>query len=350
MNLLLEKYLAIIRNFTSKKEDGPSVGLDIGLSSVKMVQLVQSPESIELLQWAIEPIEGADIQTPVKKIINNLGSAAKSPITSVFGKGTLIRYIDMPRMPLEDLKKSLSIEADKYFPFPPDQLYLDCFILDAKSTEKQMSVLVAAAKKELIDERIKLLTDLGLQADYISINSIALANAFNVLQEHGKDLEKKEIQGKALLDMGNEESHLMIMVDNSPRFDRDIYIGGRHFTQAISHAFGTNSKEAEHIKCDPRDRANDIFNACESTLNNLVSDMRLSFDYFITEKNVPITTLYLTGGASLMEGMEKFFSRNLDITVERWKPTSCLKLAPGIDKNELTRQVGNLGVAIGLAL
>ena len=101
----------------------------------------------------------------------------------MFGKGTLIRYIDMPRMSLEDLKSSFDIEADKYFPFAQNQIYTDCFILDAKEKSKNMSVMAAAAKRELIDRRIKLLEELGMPVEFVGLNPIVLANALSVLGE-----------------------------------------------------------------------------------------------------------------------------------------------------------------------
>jgi len=353
-NSFLQNYTAITKKIFPQKAFKPSVGLDIGLSTVKMAQLAPSEYSYELLSWAIEPIQNTDIKTTIKKILDRSGESDREVKTSVFGKGTLIRYIELPRMGLEEIRKSLNIEADKYFPFPADQLYLDCCILDPKGTEKMMSVLVACAKKELIDARIKFLNELGLSIDFIGVNSIALANAFLTLNASPKGSiqgqEKKEFAAKAILDIGNEESHLIILVDQTPRFDRDIYIGGRHFTQAISNALGLSFKEAEKLKCHPQGRLDEIANACEASFTNLVSDLRLSFDYFISEKNIPIAKLYLMGGGSLLEGMDLFFTKHLELPVERWNPVDYLKIEKALLDQDVRRHAAELGVAIGLAL
>ena len=113
-------------------------------------------------------------------------------------------------MSLADLRNSFNIEADKYFPFARDQIYIDCYILDPLGKSKDMAVMAAAAKKELIDKRIKLLTDLGLQVDFIGINPVALANVINVLG-YGDKEEKNT--GIALLDMGDSVSNLIILVN-----------------------------------------------------------------------------------------------------------------------------------------
>ena len=84
-------------------------------------------------------------------------------------------------MPLEDLRKSYIFELDKYFPFDPKSIYTDCSILDPEGKDKKMLVLLAAVKKEMVDERLKLFKEAGLELNRVTINSIAIANAFNRL-------------------------------------------------------------------------------------------------------------------------------------------------------------------------
>ncbi len=350
INQVLDRCLPIIKRFIPERNISPSVGLDIGIGSCKLIELVKSSSSYELLTCAIKPMEKGDVPGTIKKILAHLKVPTKSLFTAVFGKGTLIRYIDMPRMSLEELKKSFLVEADKYFPFPKDQIYMDCYILDPNGSDKKMSVLVAVTKKEIIDERIKLLTDLGLQTNFIGINSVALANAFNVLSVSRNASTLNESSVIAILDLGDAVSHLMILINHLPRFNRDIFVGGRHLTQEISSGLGVSLQEAEVLKCQPGNRAQEILNACESNLTNLVSNLRLSFDYFITEKNIQISKLLLTGGASLFEGLDGFLAKNLEMPVEKWDPIPSLKLTPDISIEELRKNACKLGVALGLAL
>ena len=346
LNQALDRCLPIIKKFIPEKSVSPSVGLDIGIGSCKLVELMKSSNSYELLTWTVEPMKG-DVPGTIKKVLTHLKVPTKSLFTAVFGKGTLIRYIDMPRMSLEELRQSFLVEADKYFPFPKDQLYMDCYILDPTGSDKKMSVLVAVAKKEIIDERIKLLSDLGLQTNFIGINSVALANAFNVLNVAQQSDSSSVI---AILDLGDAVSHLMILINHLPRFNRDIFVGGRHLTQEISSALGVNLQEAEALKCKPGNRAIEVLNACESNLMNLVSNLKLSFDYFITEKNTQISKLLLTGGAASLEGLDGFLAKNLEMTVEKWDPIPSLKIPSSIAMEELKKNAGKLGVALGLAL
>ncbi len=353
MHLLLEKYLQTIKSFIPSKSAVSSVGLDIEPESCKAVELVKSGDSFEILNWTVEPVDNADLESAIKKIFARLNLSSKAPYTAVSGKGALVRYIDMPRMPREDLKKSFDLEADRYFPFAHDQIYTDCYVLNPEAPEKQMSVLVAAAKKEIIHERMELLTRLGFISSFIGINSLAIANVFHT---YGKRIatdtsaEGSQPTAWAVLDMEETGSSLLVLVDHLPRFNRDIFVGGKDLTKKISNLLGLSLGEAQKLRQEPHDRLADVLNICESVLMNLVSEVRFSFDYFTTEHNIPISKLFLSGGSSLLSGVLESFSKNLDIPVERWDPVQYFQLAPSISGVEIHKNAGQLGVALGLAL
>lgn len=352
MSSLLNTYLSVVRKLIPKEAPLPAVGLDVGVDSCKLVELEKTENSFTILNWGVEPIENADVMGSVTKLFKRLDLDIKTARTAVFGKGTLIRFIEMPRMPLADLRKSFDLEADKYFPFARDQIYTDIHILDPKGKEKQISVLVAAAKREIINDRIQLLNNLGMTADFVGINALAIANVFSALPQDSQDSAKKESSSGviAVLDIGENVSNLVIIVDGLPRFTRDIFVGGQDLTKRISHALTISPQDAQKLKCQPGDRAQEVLNICDSVLLNLISETKLSFDYFTTERNIPISKLFLTGGSSMLEGIKDFFAKNLDVKVEGWNPFSSLKALEGVSMEEIHKNSGLLGIALGLAL
>lgn len=357
MKKLLDNYLSLVRNyFPDKKINKPSVGLDIGAYSCKAVEIVPTEDTFTISNIVVEPVIRNNVADAVRNILGRLENPPKSIATSISGQGTLIRYIDMPKMQLEDARKSFNLEADKYFPFAKEQIYTDCFIVDTNLKENKMSLLVAAAKKEIVEHRMQLLSGLGLQTNYIGINSIAIANVFNTLKKPAETKEESAAgePGKtnafAVLDIGEVISSLVIIKGNVPRFTRDIFIGGREFNQRISNVLGVEIGEAEKIKRQPADKLESIRSACDAILLNLASEVRLSFDYFVTENNTQISKLFLTGGSSLLIGVEEFFEKNLDTPIEKWNPVSSLKLSPVISESDLKKNQSYLGVALGLAL
>ena len=354
LKTILDKYLVIIKKTLPEKICQPSVGLDIGSDSCKAVQMVLRGNSYEILNYAIEPVVTGDTLTATKKILDKFYLQTKSITSSVSGKGTLIRYIEMPKMPIEDLRNSIGIEADKHFPFAKDQIYTDCFIIDSPSKSNVMSVLLAAAKKEIIEKRMKLLAQLDMRTDFIGIDSMAIANVFNVINQRMEQPEAQMEKAKgnviAILDIGHTISSLIILKNSVPYFTRDIFMGGHDLNKRISNTLAVDMGKASALKCDPKDNLNEVRAACDSVLMNLSSELRLSFDYFVTEKNIPITKLYLTGGTSNFTGMSDFFAKNFDIPVEHWNPLDFFNLAPHLDKEELNAKMSQLGVALGLAL
>ena len=355
MHKLLEQYFGTIRKFLPSEQKTSAVGLDIGTGECKLIELAKSEKIYELVNWAIEPINNGDTNAAITQALSHLTTPCKSLYTSVFGKGTLIRYIDMPQMSIDDLKSSFDIEADKYFPFAQEQIYTDCYILDVKAKEKMMSVMAAAAKKELVDRRVKLLSDIGVPTEFIGLNPIALANVLNMMGLGDEEKEKEKEKGKedfttALLDMGESVSSLTILVNNLPRFTRDIFVGGQDFTKSISNGLGINFQEAEKLKCDPKERREEVIRACDTAIMNMTQELRLSMDYFATEKNHEIDLLLLTGGASMLEGIANGFEKSLEVKVKEWDPVAALKIAPEASIDEMEKKSLKLGVALGLAL
>src|SRR5262245_25860798 len=143
MHPLIQKYLDLVKKFISVESDQSSFGLDIGVEDCKLVEIRKSQHDFEVVSYSIEPVVQGNYAATIKKMVGLVQGPA--PITAVSGKGTLVRYIDMPRMSSEDLKKSFAIEADKYFPFPQDQIYMDCYILDPQAKTPKMKVMAAAS-------------------------------------------------------------------------------------------------------------------------------------------------------------------------------------------------------------
>jgi type IV pilus assembly protein PilM len=353
---IANKYFEAIKKLMPEPKPHSQVGIDIGVNSCKMVELIShGGTSHELVNWAIEPVVDGDKEKAINSLMDKLKAPCTSPSTAVSGKGTLIRYIDLARMTLTDLKKSFMIEADKYFPFPVDQIFTDCHIIDSKAKDNKMAVLVAAAKKELINDRIALLTRAGLQVSFIGLNAVAITNIFslhglNAGKDDSSKEQKKEAEAVAILDMGAEVSNLTILVNDIPRFTRDIFISGNDFSRSISNALGVSFEEAEEIKSHPNNRQGEMRKAIEPVVSNLVSEMRLSFDYFVTEKNIPISKLLLTGGNAAIEKLPEDFSNYLEIPVALWNPIESLNISSDVNADDLKKNIGRLAVALGLAL
>jgi type IV pilus assembly protein PilM len=352
MQPIMQKYFSAIKKIIPEKEKRPFVGLDIGSYSCKAVELKKEGTTFQLTGWGVELVQNGDKKKAIRDLLARMSSIPDSPVTAVSSKGTLIRYIEMPRMALLDLKKSFALEADKYFPFPIEQIYTDCFILDPNSKDNKMHVLVAAAKKEIVDDRIALLGDLGIHSDFITLNPIAVANVSQFLGVPGNSREKpgSEDNAAVILDIGESVTNLTIVCKGLPKFTRDIFIGGRDFTKALCNTLGVSLNDAQTLKQKPGQRSPEVLQACESIIVNLVSELRLSFDYFMTENNIAITQILLTGGVSSLIGIDEAFAKNCDLPVVRWNPFEFIEKAESLADKNIEPHAAELTVALGLAL
>jgi type IV pilus assembly protein PilM len=319
------------------------------------------------LNWAVEPIKGTDTISAIKNLLQKIGSQSKDICTAVAGQGTLIRFIKMPRMSLEQLKESLTLEADKYFPFPINEIYMDCQIIeDKRIKDNKMSVLVAVAKKNIIDERLALITELSLQTDVVGLDAVAVSNAAMEFQaKNGYQPDGKESGVFAVLDMGELKTTVVIFRDGAPRFTREISVGGKDCTQKIMEVLGCSSQEADDMRCQPGSRQEESFSACQSILQNLVSEIRLSFDYFSSEDSLQakssadeissedsfqVSKIFLTGDNANCSKTKEFFTKELGISVESWVPSAELEFESDASKEEFLRNINQLSVALGLAV
>jgi len=211
-----------------------------------------------------------------------------------------------------------------------------------------MLVMAAAAKRDIVDNRVKLLTDLGLQPDFIGLNPVALSNIFYSFYKSNEEKDKNK--AVAILDVGSSVSNLTIILNGTPRFTRDIFIGSNEFTKRISNALGVSMDEAEAIKKNPKDKLEKVISSCELVIASIVQELKLSFDYFVTEKNVETEKLLVTGGGAKLIGFTDVLEKSLGIDAKQWSPVDYMQIGSDLSEKDINEISYKMGVAAGLAL
>ncbi len=296
------------------------VGIDITPSAVKAVILNRKANQMRCEQSVMEPIAQGNVAASLSKIFSKVNITKYAPVTAVSGKGTLIRFIDMPRMSLEELRKSFVYEIDKHFPFEPNSVYFDVHIMDPQSKEKKMSVLAVAVKKEIVDERIRVFKEAGCALKNVSVNAVAIMNAFESL----KPKVNASGKAKAVVDIGTTLSHVIIFKDNVPRFNRDIFISNDDFIKRIAAAAGMDVAAAQQKKDFDRQI---VTSSCESLINQLSEEVRLSLDYFSREKSTQVDEVFISGWPVVAGCIKDALTAQLTgIAVVPWDPSEGLNI------------------------
>ncbi len=322
-----------------------SLGLDIGTQAVKFVKLKFFKEQIELCAFHLEPVQ-LDLEKALAKI--KQFKEAQALNLSVCGPEAIVRYVNFPRMNEEELKRALKFEAQKHIPFSIDEVNLDSYILKEDLSDNKMFVLLAAVRKEIIDQRLRISEQAGLKVNIIDIDSIALINAFNFNYPKDDKTERKVI---ALLNIGASMSNLNILEDGIPRLSRDISTAGNNFTQKIMDVFSIDSNVAEELKLNPdKERLEKVSSAVESVLASLATEIRISFDYYESQNASTVAKIFLSGGSALFTGLKDMLFGLLGIEVELWDPLKRINIPDSIDSGKVKALSNQLAVAVGLAL
>jgi type IV pilus assembly protein PilM len=342
-----------------KAKERFSFGLDIGTQSIKCVKFKVSGTSCQLVSFDIQDSQ-LDPTEVLKKIKHDQGADLVN--ISFCGASTVIRYVNFMRMSKNELKGALKFEAQKHIPFSVEEVNLDAEILKDDLPENKMLVLVAAIKKELIRQRIKVLENSGLRPNIIDIDSLALVNAFNFNYPKTELPESKpESNGAAsanpahksicLLNIGSAITNVNILDNGLVRLSRDIHAGGTNFTKKLMDTFDLDFKAAEDLKINPsEDKADKIRLGVESVLTNLAAEIRTSFDYYESQNTANVVKIFLSGGTCKIAGLKEMLGSCLGLPVEIWDPFKLIEVSETIDKQKLNKFNEQFNVAVGLAL
>ncbi|OGX46669.1 MAG: hypothetical protein A3G38_00700 [Omnitrophica WOR_2 bacterium RIFCSPLOWO2_12_FULL_51_8] len=337
------KIFSKIKNKAGKEKF--SVGLDIGTASVKMAKLKLSENIPELCAFCLEPSQ-LDLAGVLKKLKSTY--SLETVNISFTGPSTVTRYVNMPKMDYAEFKQALKFEAQKYIPFSASEVNLDGCILRDNLPDNKMLVLIAAVKKEAVEQRLKLLQEAGLSARAIDIDAVAITNGFSFTLAQDASLKQKAC---ALLDIGASVASLAVLECGALVLSRDIHIAGNAITQKIMDIFGVDFKAAELLKIRPGAQDAAKLNAAlESVMASLAGEIRTSFDYYESQSASTVSGIFLSGGAADFAGLKDNLANFLGIEVVPRDPLKGLRLAANIAPEALKGISGKLAVAMGLAL
>jgi len=324
---------------------GKSLAIDIGVHSIKLIELQGKKNQLELTKCAKNLVSKDDIKSSLKDLAASEKLSSRRVNVSLSGPSVIVRYIEMPSMNKEELSSAIKFEAEKYIPFDINDAIVDCTILD-KGPSGSSRVLLVAARKDKVNSYIHMFKELGIDIATIDVDSVALLNAF---QRVG--LEKENKATFAIINIGAKFSNMNVISNGFPYFTRDILWGGMDVTNRIKDLKLMSLEEAEALKCKSNEKKEEIVPIAMPSLEKLVSEVRLSFDYFETQFGKNIERLYISGGSSNLYNTAVFLKDNLDIDILTWNPFEGIKIInEPVECMDAKNSHAQFAVAVGLAL
>lgn len=334
------------KNLSSKPKS--KVGLDIGSSSVKMVEISSSGEGSSLVCMGMKKASSS-VREPLVETIKSLSSeikiTAKEAAISVSGPSVIVRFVSMPKMRDDELKGAIRFEAEKHIPFSINDCIVDHQILQKNDKEGKLEILLVAVKKDFVMNRVSIAEESGFSVSVVDVDTFAVANAF-------LNSPSRAPAGKtaALLNIGANFTNAGIVRDGVLCFARDIAIGGNDFNQAISKALSIDIKSAENLKMS-KDKLQDVMACTRGVMNNLLDETRLSLSYYENQSGRGVDEICVSGGSSAMSSLEVLFQEAFESKPVLWDPLDSLNNSHNsFDMASVEKMKSSFAVAVGLAL
>ncbi len=338
-----------------------SVGLDIGSHSVKVVELLRSGKGLKLSKYAIvelppdtvvdgEVINRDHLVESIKDALTKSGIKTKTVNSAVSGRSVIVRRIPMEKMTEAQARQAIHWEAEQHIPFRVDEVSIDFKILNEESSPGQMEVLLVAAKKENINLHRSVVQGAGVRSSSVDLEQFALLRAYENSYHPSDD------ECVTILNVGSDNTNLVITKGGVPSFNRDIAMGGGRFIEAILRSLGVDYSTAEAIlkgNIPEGVSADDVKNAVSSVLEELSTSVRRSFISFqASGESSRIDKMLLSGGCSLMAGLAETLSDHHGLPVEAFDVLGDIQVEGEILTDEAARHSlqAVIAVAVGLAL
>lgn len=339
----------------SKNKD--IVGVDIGSSAVKLVQLREFKGGYQLQNVGILPLpaeaivdntlmDSSSIVETVKNLLASLQVKAKEAVCSISGNAVIIRKISLPVMPAEELEDQIHWEAEQYIPFDINDVNVDFQILSPDDQDlSKMNVLLVASKKDIINDYQAVFAEAGLKLVVVDVDSFAVQNAYEA--NYGAEDEVV-----ALVNLGASIMNLNIVREGVSLFTRDVQMGGSLYTEEIQKQFGINSEQAELKKLTAGSSEEPRLAEILARVNETIAlEMRRSLDFYnSTAGDDRITKVYLAGGAAKTSQLVEAVQQKLALPVEILNPFLRVAVSEKEFDPEYLQEIGPLmTVAVGLA-
>ncbi len=334
-----------------------SVGLDIGSGLIKLAVVDRSSGEPELVNVTTTPVladaivEG-EIMDPgiiaeaIRGVMASAGVKQKDVNIAVGGRDVIIKKISVDRMKESDALEVVRWEAQQYVPFDIEGVEVDYQVLDPDGDGLQMDVLLVAAKRELVENKISLLADAGLNAAAVDVDSFALHNAFAL--NHPDAMEG--VAG--LINIGNEITNVSFVIDGVPLLTRDLNFGTRKVREDLQRDRALSAEDAEAMVLNP-EAAADLENYVISRGEEIAVGVERAAAFL--QSAAPdageMQRVFVSGGGSRIPGLVAAAGTRMNITPELVNPVQRLKVRDNVfDNVEVDDVAPVMLLAVGLAL
>ncbi|MFQ5703384.1 MAG: type IV pilus biogenesis protein PilM [Gemmatimonadales bacterium] len=334
-----------------------TVGLDIGSGLLKLVVVDHAKGEPILSGVSVTPVladaivEG-EIMDPgivsdtIQGLVKSAGLKQKRVVVAVGGRDVIIKKIQVDRMKESEAFEVVRWEAQQHVPFDIEAVELDFQILDPEGEGLQMDVLLVAAKRDLVEDKVQLLAQAGLEAEIVDVDAFALHNAFGL--NHPEAMEGVA----ALLNTGHELTNVNVLDEGIPLLTRDLTIGTRKVREDLQRERGLSADDADAL-LKGFERSPDLDPFVQSWGDEIAVGVERASAFLqsASREAGAIQRVYCCGGGARIPGLTEVLGQRLNLPVEVANPIQRLKVKDGVfDAINVDEVAPLLMLATGLAL
>ncbi len=341
----------------------PLLGLDISSSAVKMVELSEPTKgSYRIERYAIEPlprdavVDGnvANFEAAaeaVKLAWKRMATSTKFVALALPAAAVITKKIIVPAGQRErEMEVQVESEANQYIPFALDEVNLDFQIVGpAPSSPEEVEILIAASRKEKVEDRVAVAEAAGLKALVMDVESYAAQSAFELVEQQLPEGGKDKVI--ALVDIGANVMNVTILRNDQPLYSREQAFGGSQLTQDIMRQYGMNQEEAEAAKRAGNLPENYDAELLRPFMDSLALEVSRALQFFFTSTQYnQVDHIVLAGGCAVIPGVDDLVANRTQISTVVANPFANMALSQRIRPKNLAADAPSLMVACGLAL
>src|SRR5436190_14536385 len=344
-----------------KRTNKSMVGVDIGSSSVKAVELQGKNGDFQLISLGYEGLQPDSIVDGQIMELNSVSNAIGSIFNEhkikttkvaagVNGHSVIVKNIVLPQMTGEELQESFAWHAEEHIPFDISDVNLDYHVTG--STPDAIHVLLAACKRDKISNLKQAIQLAGKQPVVIDVDAFALQNCYEL------NYDPQPGHVVALLNIGASTTNINILNGSRSVFTRDASFGGNQYTSLLQKELGMTFEQAEQVKRGkplPEGIENrDISSILETVSDILALEIQKTMDFYratVEDSDSAVEKILVSGGGSKLRGLIDFLSKQFEVPVEIFDPFKKIKVdARGFDPEYMREIVPEMAIAVGLAL
>lgn len=340
----------------------PLVGIDISSSTVKVLELARQEGRYSVNTYGVEllPPESVvdknlkaidKVAETIRRVVKRVGVDRKFASAGVAGSSVITRIFQINAdFNDKQIIQQIEIEADRYIPYPLDEVYFDFEILGiSKKNPELMDVQLAAARIETVDTRVAALTEAGFKTTIVDVESLAMERAFALVVSH---LPSKGAGDTiALLDIGATNTTLYVFKDLQAIYSRDQAFGGKHLTDEIQRRYGLSVEEAiaaQKYGGLPEDYTTEVLEPFKDTIIQQIN--RSLQVFFSSSEETEVQFIILAGGVAMLPGLDALIQSKLSIKSFVANPFTDMLVSNRVNKTILYEDAPGLMMACGLAL